>query len=151
MSSSSIISDRDDECSEDFTDYTNDSNFFYASTSVSAKPSPVNLDKDYSSSSESISASVSDTLTFPVLNSISPKKQLQLLDSSLNIDIKHLSLDFEDLNDCVAALLKKSKDENGSSRDIKRRQRKNKDQIKMLEIEFSKNNNWTREYIKKIS
>lgn len=147
MSSSSILSESGDDKSEDYSDYTNDSNLYYVSTNASAKPSPVLLDQGYSSSSESISASTA--LSFQ--SQSTPKKQLQLKESSLSIDIRHLSLDFEDLNDCVAALLKKSKDENGSSRDIKRRQRKNKDQIKMLEIEFKKNNNWTREYIKKIS
>jgi len=62
-----------------------------------------------------------------------------------------LSLDYDDLNDCVSALLKKSKDEQGSGRDIKRRQRKNKDQIKLLENEYKKNPNWSRDYIKKVS
>lgn len=47
--------------------------------------------------------------------------------------------------------MKKAKGENGSSRDIKRRMRKNKDQIKMLENEYAKQPNWTREYIKKIA
>lgn len=32
-----------------------------------------------------------------------------------------LTLDFEDLNDCVEALLKKAKGDNGNARDIKRR------------------------------
>ena len=41
--------------------------------------------------------------------------------------VKNYELSFDNLNDCVASLLKKAKGENGSSRDIKRRQRKNKD------------------------
>ena len=65
--------------------------------------------------------------------------------------MKSFALDFEDLNDCVAALLKKSKDEAGAGRDIKRRQRKNKDQLKLLEIEYKKNPNWSRDYIRKMS
>lgn len=39
----------------------------------------------------------------------------------LNLDSKTFSLDFEDLNDCVAALLKKTKDDSGNGRDVKRR------------------------------
>jgi len=41
--------------------------------------------------------------------------------------LKNIELSFENLNDCVASLLKKAKGENGGSRDIKRRQRKNRD------------------------
>jgi hypothetical protein len=37
------------------------------------------------------------------------------------------ALDYDNLNDCVEALLKKAKGDNGNNRDIKRRQRKNKD------------------------
>jgi hypothetical protein len=54
------------------------------------------------------------------------------------------------LNECVSALLKKSKGD-GNGRDIKRRQRKNKDQIKVLENEYKKNPDWSREYIKRTS
>jgi hypothetical protein len=65
--------------------------------------------------------------------------------------LKSIALDYEDLNECVAALLKKSKDDLGQGRDIKRRQRKNKDQVKALEQEYNKNPNWSRDYIKRIS
>lgn len=41
-----------------------------------------------------------------------------------------VSLAFDNLNDCVTALLKKSKDEVGYNRDVKKRQRKNKEQLK---------------------
>jgi hypothetical protein len=43
------------------------------------------------------------------------------------IDSLNLTLSFEDLNACVTTLLKKSKEEGGSSRDIKKRQRKDKE------------------------
>lgn len=51
----------------------------------------------------------------------------------------------------MAALLKKAKDENAAGRDIKRRQRKNKEQLKILENEFLKNPDWSREFIRRIS
>jgi hypothetical protein len=50
----------------------------------------------------------------------------------------------------VAALLKKAKGD-GSDRDIKRRLRKNKDQIKVLENEYKKNADWSRDYAKKLA
>jgi hypothetical protein len=59
-------------------------------------------------------------------------------------------LDYDDLNECVAALVRKPKDD-GTNKEVKRRQRKNKDQLKQLEVEFEKNPNWTREHIKKVS
>ncbi len=62
-----------------------------------------------------------------------------------------ITLDYENLNDCVAALLKRTKDDNGLCRDIKRRQRKNKDQVKILEEEYKKDPNWSRDYIKRVS
>lgn len=153
-----------DDCTSEYNDFTDDSNLCYVSTNASAKPSPVLADQGYSSSSETLSTSAASLSLKHQMSSgqssaSTPKKTLSLLqrDSStcsslaLNFDVKQLSLDFDDLNDCVAALLKKSKDENGSGRDIKRRQRKNKEQIKMLEVEFKKCNNWSRDYIKKIS
>jgi hypothetical protein len=111
MSSSSMLSDNED-C-EDSNDFTVESNF-YVSTNPSSKASPLILDEF---------ASTSSSLSSELLNIGSKKSK----ESNLNIDLKSLSLDFENLNDCVAALLKKSKDECGSGRDIKRRQRKNKD------------------------
>ena len=51
----------------------------------------------------------------------------------------------------MSALLKKAKDENALGRDIKRRQRKNKDQLKILENEFLKNPDWSRDFIHRIS
>ena len=42
-------------------------------------------------------------------------------------DISDFKLDSDNLNECVEALLKKTKDDNASARDIKRRQRKNKE------------------------
>lgn len=67
------------------------------------------------------------------------------------IDPSSLAVDLNDLNACVTALLKKSKEEAGANRDVKRRQRKNKDQMKILAIEYSKNPDWSRDYIKKVS
>ncbi len=66
-------------------------------------------------------------------------------------DISTFKLDSDDLNVCVTALLKKSKDDNASTRDIKRRQRKNKDQLGVLENEFKKNTEWQRDFIRNIS
>lgn len=162
LSSCSVLSERDD-CTSEYNDFTDESGLCYVSTNASAKPSPILLDQGYSSSSESQSTSGASLSLNRQLSSGSistPKKTLCLSQRessftssslALNFDVKQLSLDFDDLNDCVAALLKKSKDENGSGRDIKRRQRKNKEQIKMLEVEFKKCNNWSRDYIKKIS
>jgi len=62
-----------------------------------------------------------------------------------------ISFTYENLNDCVASLLKKSKEEQGFGRDIKKRQRKNKDQLKQLEQEYMKCPNWNRDYIKKVA
>ena len=55
---------------------------------------------------------------------------------------------YSDLNEQVEALLKKPRCEIGNEREIKRRQRKNKDQLKVLDIEFQKNPHWDREYIR---
>lgn len=66
-------------------------------------------------------------------------------------DISNFRLEYDDLNDCVSSLLKKAKDSDAASRDIKRRQRKNKEQLKILENEFKKNPDWSREYIRRIS
>ncbi|CDW74915.1 UNKNOWN [Stylonychia lemnae] len=122
---------------EDINDFTLQSHA-YPSTNASSTASPLLSDKELVQNN-----SIRDKEHF---NS-TYKKLLK----ETNIDSKTLLLDFEDLNECVAALLKKSKDENGSGRDIKRRQRKNKDQIKLLENEYKKTQNWTRDYIKKIS
>ncbi len=66
-------------------------------------------------------------------------------------DIKSYKLEYSNLNDCVEALLKKAKDDQNAARDIKRRQRKNKEQLKILENEFLKNPDWSRDYIRNIS
>lgn len=49
-----------------------------------------------------------------VLNKSAQPKQKKELSSNL-------CLDYENLNDCVEALLKKAKGDNGNNRDIKRR------------------------------
>ena len=58
-------------------------------------------------------------------------------------------LDYKDLNECVNALLRRPKDTN--SKEVKRRQRKNMDQVKILENEFAKRQNWSRSFVKWIS
>jgi len=78
--------------------------------------------------------------------------KIQNNESTVSIEeLEKQALDFDDLNDCVSALLKKPKGENGSGREVKRRQRKNKDQIGVLFSEFYKNPHWSRDYIKRIS
>ena len=72
------------------------------STSVSGVPSPVLSDR-----------------ALPPLNKESKKQ--------VDFDICSFKLEFDDLNECVAALLKKAKDDFSQGRDVKRRQRKNKD------------------------
>lgn len=74
-----------------------------------------------------------------------------MLKGGISLNFEQIGLDFSDLNECVNSLLKKSKDDINGGRDIKRRQRKDKDQVKILENEFLKNPNWTRDYIKKVS
>lgn len=66
-------------------------------------------------------------------------------------DISQYKLEYDDLNLCVGALLKKSKEDNAAARDIKRRQRKNKEQLGVLENEFKKNTEWSRAFIANIS
>jgi hypothetical protein len=66
-------------------------------------------------------------------------------------DISDFKLDSADLNECVEALLKKTKDDNALARDIKRRQRKNKEQLGILENEFKKNTEWERDFILNIA
>ena len=66
-------------------------------------------------------------------------------------DISDFKLDSSDLNVCVEALLKKTKDDNALARDIKRRQRKNKEQLGILENEFNKNTEWERDFILNIA
>jgi Homeodomain len=66
-------------------------------------------------------------------------------------DISMFKLDSADLNECVEALLKKAKDDNAAARDIKRRQRKNKEQLGILENEFRKNTEWERDFILNIA
>lgn len=71
---------------------------------------------------------------------------------SSGFDIANFKLEFDDLNECVSQLLKKAKDDfSMGGRDVKRRQRKNKEQLKILENEFLKNPDWTREFIRRIS
>eukprot|EP00347_Sterkiella_histriomuscorum_P018737 403344370 len=69
-----------------------------------------------------------------------------------NFDISKIKvLDYEDLNDCVSALLKKAKEDQNDEYNRKKRQRKNKQQLKILENEYAKNPDWTREYIRKLA
>lgn len=48
-------------------------------------------------------------------------KNKKEFNKSTGFDIKTFKLDFDDLNECVASLLKKAKDDNSQGRDIKRR------------------------------
>ena len=48
-------------------------------------------------------------------------------------------------------MLKKQKDEPGKEKEIKKRQRKNREQIKLLENEYTKRQNWDRDYIMMIA
>ena len=66
-------------------------------------------------------------------------------------DISKYKLEYDNLNECVNALFKKAKETDAANRDIKRRQRKNKEQIKILENEFKKSPDWSREFIRRIS
>jgi len=60
-------------------------------------------------------------------------------------------LEFENLNDCVTALLKKPKSDAEYGREIKKRHRKNQEQVKFLENEYAKNQNWSRDFIKELA
>lgn len=71
------------------------------------------------------------------------------IERELNLD--SLELSFDNLNDQVASLLKKSKGDYGNNKDIKRRQRKTPEQVKMMEVEYAKNSNWSRDYIKRLA
>jgi len=55
------------------------------------------------------------------------------------------------LNDCVTALLKKPKSDAEYGREIKKRHRKNQDQVKFLENEYLKSQNWSRDFIKELA
>ena len=74
---------------------------------------------------------------------------IKTLEKELNIG--SFDLTFDDLNEVVESLLKKSKGENGASKDIKRRQRKDPEQVKIMENEYQKNPNWTREFTKNLA
>jgi hypothetical protein len=105
-------------------------------------------DNDYSADYQSTQAS-------PLLQDRTVKEAAIDLSKKGGIDfiVANFKLEYSDLNECVAQLLKKAKDDGsvGGGRDIKRRQRKNKDQLKVLENEFLKSPDWTREFIRRIS
>ena len=87
----------EEEIHDDFTD--EDSQVF-KSTNVSGVPSPVIYENEPKSKEQALA-------TEP--------KLIQKV-----FDMKNFKLDFDDLNECVAVLLKKAKDDNGG-RDIKKR------------------------------
>lgn len=58
---------------------------------------------------------------------------------------------YKNLNECVDSLLKKSKEENWYDVGIRKRQRKNKEQLKVLVSEYKKNQNWDRDHILRIA
>jgi hypothetical protein len=84
-----------------------------------------------------LSTSISNTST-PILedrfgiNNLQNFRSFESKENEVSIGdnddfLKTIELSYDNLNDCVASLLKKAKGENGSSRDIKRRLRKNRD------------------------
>ena len=68
-----------------------------------------------------------------------------------DFNIETLELSFDNLNDQVASLLKKTKGDLDNNKDIKRRYRKTPEQVKMMEVEYAKNPNWSRDYIKRLA
>ena len=84
------------------------------------------FDKDFVMN-KSCSAS---TAVSPLIEDEYPKMQEMEIEAVINKSNKqrnnkelssNYALDYDNLNDCVEALLKKTKGENGSNRDIKRR------------------------------
>ena len=67
------------------------------------------------------------------------------------VDVDSFNLDGFNMNECVAALLRKPREDSLAAREIKRRLRKNRDQVKILENEYAKGLEWTREFIKNIA
>ena len=61
------------------------------------------------------------------------------------------ALDYEDLNECVDSLFRKNKAVCSKEGKRKRRQRKEGSQVKVLKNEYSKNSDWSRDIIKKLS
>jgi hypothetical protein len=55
------------------------------------------------------------------------------------------------LNKWVDELIKCSQCENKNGRDSEMRMSKNKEQVKILENEYIKNSNWTREYMRALA
>jgi len=61
------------------------------------------------------------------------------------------ALDHEDLNECVSSLFRKSKDTTSEEARKKKRQRKNLCQVKVLKNQYTKNPDWSRDVIRKLS
>lgn len=108
---------------------------------------------------QSSNKTVETEASSPAISPILVDKQINYDDSerdaegsdAIEAELNIKALDFDDLNQCVAALLKKPKADSEAAREIKRRQRKDKDQVGILENEYAKDPNWSREYIKHIS
>jgi hypothetical protein len=61
------------------------------------------------------------------------------------------ALDFDNLNDQVLALVTKVKEDTNEESARKKRRRKNGIQVKVLKNEYTKNPDWSRDVIKKLS
>ena len=149
MQSSSSFDDDEEEFgkSDDFSSDSAEEEGRCQSTAPmsSAVPSPLLNDRPSGCDQNSSSSSAGGS------QKISSSSAAAATSINDPFDIANFKLEYTDLNECVSALLKKAKDENIAGRDIKRRQRKNKDQLKQLENEFLKNPDWSREFIRRIS
>lgn len=86
----------------------------------------------------------------PVLNDRAPSETMTPAHLAYDVSNYRLARD-ADLNEVVSTLLKKPKDDNSIGRDVRRRQRKNADQLKILENEYLKDPDWDRNFILRIS
>lgn len=120
---------------------------------ASIKPNQIHQGKNFSDLSDfdNKSTSVSSSSTPVLPEQIRNDSDFQSNNDDDGFSISNYKLEHEDLNECVSALVKKVKDDPSSSKDVKRRQRKSKEQLRMLEHKYEINPNWTREYIKELS
>jgi hypothetical protein len=58
---------------------------------------------------------------------------------------------FPDLNACVDFIVEITFNENKNGRDSQMRIKKNRDQVKVLENEYEKNPNWTKEFMNQLA
>jgi len=86
----------------------------------------------------------------PVLNDRAPSETMTAAHLAYDVSSYRLAID-ADLNDVVSTLLKKPKDDSSIGRDVRRRQRKNQEQLGILENEYLKEPDWDRSFILRIS